>query len=229
MATNPTPIRRSKTMPTDGPTCKFLYTIMKQLDLKSIDWNLVASQLDISNGHAARMRYSRFRQQMQIMEGITPITRTNRPRKSGSKGEKGSAKTDGQSVKHSTSASPPPVVPKLEPGIGCHESSPFESKSFIKSEQIMHAAPNLAAIPPAVPAPHMMPSPFQGVPEPMVQYPPVTTVAPTDLTLLDGSMNGFQTGFGLESHQAHPQNIWDPVKMERNDGGMGDLMVKIEQ
>ena len=29
-------IRRSKTMPTDGPTAKFLYTIIKQLDLKSV-------------------------------------------------------------------------------------------------------------------------------------------------------------------------------------------------
>ena len=29
-------IRRSKAMPTDGPTAKFLYTIIKQLDLKSV-------------------------------------------------------------------------------------------------------------------------------------------------------------------------------------------------
>lgn len=29
-------VRRSKAMPTDGPTAKFLYTILKQLDLKSV-------------------------------------------------------------------------------------------------------------------------------------------------------------------------------------------------
>lgn len=29
-------VRRSKAMPTDGPTAKFLYTIIKQLDLKSV-------------------------------------------------------------------------------------------------------------------------------------------------------------------------------------------------
>lgn len=29
-------LRRSKTMPTDGATGKFLYTILKQLDLKSV-------------------------------------------------------------------------------------------------------------------------------------------------------------------------------------------------
>jgi hypothetical protein len=30
-----------------------------------MDWNLVASQLKITNGHAARMRFTRFRQQME--------------------------------------------------------------------------------------------------------------------------------------------------------------------
>ncbi|EEH02871.1 conserved hypothetical protein [Histoplasma capsulatum G186AR] len=70
-------LKRSKTMPADGQTAKFLYTILKQLDLKSIDWNLVASQLEISNGHAARMRFSRFRQHM---EGITTNNRTPRPK-----------------------------------------------------------------------------------------------------------------------------------------------------
>ncbi|PGH18819.1 hypothetical protein AJ79_00232 [Helicocarpus griseus UAMH5409] len=71
-------LKRSKTMPADGQTAKFLYTILKQLDLKSIDWNLVASQLEITNGHAARMRFSRFRQHM---EGISTVQRTPRPKK----------------------------------------------------------------------------------------------------------------------------------------------------
>ncbi|KAI9825235.1 MAG: hypothetical protein M1832_001269 [Thelocarpon impressellum] len=59
-------------MPTDGAHAKFLYTILKQLDLKSIDWNAVAGQLDITNGHAARMRFSRFKAQM---EGHQPSPR----------------------------------------------------------------------------------------------------------------------------------------------------------
>jgi hypothetical protein len=29
-------LKRSKTMPADGQTAKFLYTILKQLDLKSV-------------------------------------------------------------------------------------------------------------------------------------------------------------------------------------------------
>ncbi|KAL2041773.1 hypothetical protein N7G274_005557 [Stereocaulon virgatum] len=63
-------------MPTDGAIAKFLYTILKQLDLKSIDWQEVANGLDITNGHAARMRFSRFKQQM---EGTTSHPRKPTP------------------------------------------------------------------------------------------------------------------------------------------------------
>ncbi|KAL2399705.1 hypothetical protein ABEF95_001307 [Exophiala dermatitidis] len=58
-------LRRTKNFASDGQTPIFLYTILKQLDLRSIDWNLVASSLDISNGHAARMRYSRMKSQFE--------------------------------------------------------------------------------------------------------------------------------------------------------------------
>ncbi|KAI9883815.1 MAG: hypothetical protein M1823_004399 [Watsoniomyces obsoletus] len=57
-------------MPADHS--KFLYTILKQLDMKSIDWATVATQLGITNGHAARMRFSRFK---QAMEGVVPAPR----------------------------------------------------------------------------------------------------------------------------------------------------------
>ena len=56
----------------------FLYTILKQLDLRNIDWNAVADKLDISNGHAARMRYSRMKPQF---EGVAAQTRTHKPKK----------------------------------------------------------------------------------------------------------------------------------------------------
>ncbi|MCJ1462302.1 hypothetical protein MMC07_000902 [Pseudocyphellaria aurata] len=68
-------LRRNKNMATDGATPKFLYTILKQLDLKSVDWNEVAENLGITNGHAARMRFSRFKQQM---EGVAPSPRKPR-------------------------------------------------------------------------------------------------------------------------------------------------------
>ena len=79
-------LRRSKTLSPDGQTARFLYTILKQLDLKAIDWNLVADSLNITNGHAARMRFSRFKQHM---EGIPTQPRTPRPKKEGAKDGKG--------------------------------------------------------------------------------------------------------------------------------------------
>ena len=71
-------LRRSKALSPDGQTARFLYIILKQLDLKAIDWNLVAEGLDITNGHAARMRFSRFKQHM---EGIPTQPRNPRPKK----------------------------------------------------------------------------------------------------------------------------------------------------
>ncbi|KAJ5267643.1 hypothetical protein N7478_010451 [Penicillium angulare] len=76
--------QRGKVLVTEGPTPKFLYAMLKQLDLKIIDWNQVALDIEISNGHAARMRFSRFRNQM---EGTTGAKRG--PKKNTSKGKKG--------------------------------------------------------------------------------------------------------------------------------------------
>ncbi|KAK7536533.1 hypothetical protein IWX49DRAFT_556405 [Phyllosticta citricarpa] len=59
-------------MPTDKSNADMLYSIVKQLDLKYIDWKLIAEECKISNGHAARMRYHRFR---QVMEKIQPCKR----------------------------------------------------------------------------------------------------------------------------------------------------------
>lgn len=70
-------LRRSRVLSPDGQTAKFLYTIIKQLDLKAIDWNEVASGLDITNGHAARMRYSRFKAQI---EGLPTQSKPRAPR-----------------------------------------------------------------------------------------------------------------------------------------------------
>ncbi|RMZ91559.1 hypothetical protein DV736_g1215, partial [Chaetothyriales sp. CBS 134916] len=52
--------RRAKPFVMDDQT-RFLYLILKQLDLKIINWQQVADDLGIKNGHAARMRWSRFR------------------------------------------------------------------------------------------------------------------------------------------------------------------------
>ncbi|KAK8086413.1 hypothetical protein PG994_001387 [Apiospora phragmitis] len=56
----------------DTAMTRFLFAILKQKNLKDIDWNAVARDpilsQEITNGHAARMRYSRFRQAMLGLE-----------------------------------------------------------------------------------------------------------------------------------------------------------------
>lgn len=71
-------LRRGKNHATDPQTPVFLYSILKQLDLKPIDWQAVADQIGISNGHAARMRYSRMKSQL---EGIPPPPKVLRTKK----------------------------------------------------------------------------------------------------------------------------------------------------
>ncbi|KAK7534271.1 uncharacterized protein J3D65DRAFT_660638 [Phyllosticta citribraziliensis] len=72
-------------MPTDKSNADMLYSILKQLDLKYIDWKIIAEECKISNGHAARMRYHRFR---QTMENIQPSKRGPRAPKGSSKRQK---------------------------------------------------------------------------------------------------------------------------------------------
>ncbi|RVX73591.1 hypothetical protein B0A52_02479 [Exophiala mesophila] len=71
-------LRRGKNHASDPLTPVFLYSILKQLDLKPIDWQAVADQIGISNGHAARMRYSRMKSQL---EGIPPPPKVVKPKK----------------------------------------------------------------------------------------------------------------------------------------------------
>ncbi|CAI7613594.1 unnamed protein product [Penicillium pancosmium] len=115
-------VQRTKVLDTEGTTPRFLYSMIKQLDLKLIDWNKVAQDLEISNGHAARMRYSRFRSQMD-----GPNTTQRAPRRRGQKkGTKGDAKGNSQIP---FAKGYPGLVPKLEsPDYGSHPST------FVKHE-----------------------------------------------------------------------------------------------
>ena len=119
-------------MPTDGAIAKFLYTILKQLDLKSvrllfviksletptkmssqIDWNEVAGSLDITNGHAARMRFSRFKQQMEGVQAPTRKPRASAPR---SKKEKQKQDKVTKPDKPTDDEASPSVKPEPEDG-----------------------------------------------------------------------------------------------------------------
>lgn len=127
-------LRRTKNFATDGQTPIFLYTILKQLDLRSIDWNLVASSLDISNGHAARMRYSRMRQQF---DGLSNQPKAPRAKKE-KDGENKSSKEKGKGkrllleeenerlAKQRTSEQRDGKKPRLEP-------SPYIDTAFTPS------------------------------------------------------------------------------------------------
>lgn len=96
MAAPPIHRPRSRTF-TDAEVANFFYTILKQLDLRPVDWALVASTLGISNGHAARMRFTRLKQQR---EGIQtqhrgPRNGVTRKGKRGGKGKVLSDEEDG--------------------------------------------------------------------------------------------------------------------------------------
>lgn len=66
-------------MTTDKNT-RLLYAILSQKCLKDIDWNKVARDPvlaeEITNGHAARMRYSRFKKQM---DGTPTVRKPRNP------------------------------------------------------------------------------------------------------------------------------------------------------
>lgn len=61
----PAPSKRSRAQPTADSQTQFLYLILKQLDLKSVNWQEVADGIGIKNGHAARMRWSRYKAQVE--------------------------------------------------------------------------------------------------------------------------------------------------------------------
>ncbi|KAM3438446.1 hypothetical protein MY4824_003226 [Beauveria thailandica] len=83
----------------DNAMARFLFAILKQKNLKDIDWNQVANDpvllQPITNGHAARMRYSRFR---STITGHEPTKRRSSGEKSG-KVSKSSSRRDSHTKK----------------------------------------------------------------------------------------------------------------------------------
>ncbi|KAE8341208.1 hypothetical protein BDV24DRAFT_163635 [Aspergillus arachidicola] len=208
-----TTVRRSKAMPTDGPTVKFLYTIIKQLDLKSIDWGLVANQLEISNGHAARMRYSRFRQQM---EGITSTPRTSRTKKSPNRSKLSPCKAD--LLKEANSPDMKPVL-KQEP-----LASSSEPTSYIKTDPHAQGFPALADIP-GVTYHIISDSPARTITPPYAQM----MVSPTELTTYSAIPSFLSPTIGFE-RQPSSAYSWPPTKLEPDeDHRLGDVFIKVEE
>ncbi|KKK18712.1 hypothetical protein ARAM_001217 [Aspergillus rambellii] len=212
-------VRRGKAMPTDGPTAKFLYTIIKQLDLKCIDWNLVASQLEISNGHAARMRYSRFRQQM---EGITSTPRSSRTKKAATKSTKAGASA-GKGEMQKEISPPPTQMVKQESGMGniCQPSPYIKTEPYSLPIRSMADIPHIGSL--AAPNPHSQQSGSS--------YPQITTlhadmVPYTPIATFQEPSAGYQ-------HASSSRMAWTPIKNEpqpdtHEHGGMGNVLLKME-
>ncbi|KAJ3493598.1 hypothetical protein NLG97_g4628 [Lecanicillium saksenae] len=109
----------------DNAMARFLFAILKQKNLKDIDWNQVANDpvllQPITNGHAARMRYSRFR---STITGHEPTKRRSSGDKS--KVSKPSSRRDSHAKKETiiksessvSLASYPQFTPDVSPYMG---------------------------------------------------------------------------------------------------------------
>jgi hypothetical protein len=213
----------------------------------------VASQLEISNGHAARMRFSRFRQHM---EGIPTVSRTARPKKP-SKSE--CSKLDKLKGDFDKGHSNPPMDGNLKkrpaPADFIKEERREPLTSFVKREPAPD--PTLSTLPPAMPPSGLVPASGNSLSTtapPPLPYPMFGTIAPADLTRnptphyhhdpspcqpqypptpslyphISVSMNPFG-GISPVRSQPPPQHLWAPVKVEPNDGGsLDDIFVKVE-
>ncbi|CAN8103854.1 unnamed protein product [Discula destructiva] len=111
----------------DNTMARFLFAILQQKNLKDIDWNQVAHSpiltQPITNGHAARMRYSRFR---QTIMGHDPKPRNRNSAKSKvtkSKKESKSKKDKDEQIK-----------PEPSLALEAHQHDPATESSQIKNE-----------------------------------------------------------------------------------------------
>ncbi|AEO71557.1 uncharacterized protein THITE_2124083 [Thermothielavioides terrestris NRRL 8126] len=137
----------------DNAMARFLFAILQQKCLKDIDWNKVAHNpilaQEITNGHAARMRYSRFR---AAMLGLEP-QRRNRTNPDKSRVSK-KKKADGVKPKKEDDDEK-----KSGSGIGnikTEKTAEANSPTTIKSEGRSIAPP--APQPSQPPAPMMTPA-----------------------------------------------------------------------
>ncbi|KAI1324135.1 hypothetical protein F5Y16DRAFT_316305 [Xylariaceae sp. FL0255] len=138
----------------DNAMTRFLFAILQQKNLKDIDWNKVAHDpilaQEITNGHAARMRYSRFK---TAMLGLEP-TRRNRTGPARSRVTK--AKKDPKNRKEGAAnikaeaAAESPSADSPEP--------PEPSPRKIKQETNMQFAYNNRMTPALTPGPPSAPS-----------------------------------------------------------------------
>ncbi|KAI1101934.1 hypothetical protein F4804DRAFT_283767 [Jackrogersella minutella] len=115
----------------DNAMTRFLFAILRQKNLKDIDWTQVAHDpilgegKKITNGHAARMRYSRFKNAMLGLEP-TRRNRTGQPKSRVTKSKREPrAKKDESFKSEGTPDSPEPQDSCETPPRIKQESSPY--------------------------------------------------------------------------------------------------------
>ncbi|KAI0181907.1 hypothetical protein GGR52DRAFT_60356 [Hypoxylon sp. FL1284] len=116
----------------DNAMARFLFAILQQKNLKDIDWNVVAHNPNliqpITNGHAARMRYSRFKSSILGLEP-TRRNRTGQPRSRVTK-----AKKDAKGKKDDIVKSEPVPPESVSPEPQLAQDAREGSTTIIKQE-----------------------------------------------------------------------------------------------
>ncbi|KAI1311096.1 hypothetical protein F5Y03DRAFT_343449 [Xylaria venustula] len=145
----------------DNAMTRFLFAILRQKNLKDIDWNQVAHDpilaQPITNGHAARMRYSRFRSAMLGLEP-TKRNRTASPKSRVTKSKKDpkSKKTDHLKLESPAPGSPHSASP--EPSLHISQNIKQEASSHSYHNRMTPAlTPGPVSVPPvAIPSTSML-------------------------------------------------------------------------
>ncbi|KAJ8112617.1 hypothetical protein ONZ43_g5353 [Nemania bipapillata] len=180
----------------DNAMTRFLFAILRQKNLKDIDWNQVAHDpilaQEITNGHAARMRYSRFRTAMLGLEP-TKRNRTNPPKSRVTKSKKDSKnrKDDGTKSESSVPGSPPsasPEAPLPTPQVIKQENAPYTYNNRLTPA----LTPGPVSVPPpAIPNSAMLQSRFLTPCSDTDTFPGSPAMAPSPTSDMIHSQNSF--------------------------------------
>ncbi|TGJ88054.1 hypothetical protein E0Z10_g723 [Xylaria hypoxylon] len=181
----------------DNAMTRFLFAILRQKNLKDIDWNQVAHDpilaQEITNGHAARMRYSRFRTAMLGLEP-TRRNRTGPPKSRVTKSKKDSKNKKDDSVKSESSTPGSPHTASPEPPQPPSQKIKQENSSYNYNSRMTPAlTPGPVSMPPtAIPNTTMIQNRF------------LTPCSDTDTFVASPAMASSPT-----SDMIHSQNSFD--------------------
>lgn len=118
----------------DNVMARFLFAILQQKNLKDIDWNAVAHNpilaQEITNGHAARMRYSRFRNSLLNIEP----QRRNRAGVSKSKATKSKKETKSRKETEQPIKNDPNALPDTQEEESKAPSPKIKDETRVKRE-----------------------------------------------------------------------------------------------